>query len=119
MSSRPTMSRSARGLAVLSSVALVVGLLAATNHASAATPPFQAAGSARQVYVTGVAPSAQMSLLSPSGQIFKTQKANSLGGSLFRNVPPAAGYRVRRDADGVKSGAITVHSEDAEPWNPA
>ena len=37
---------------------------------------------------------------------------------LCRNVPPANGYRVRRDSDGLKSGSLTVHSEQAAPWNP-
>ena len=49
--------------------------------------------------------------LTPAGQTLETQSANSLGGLLFRNVPPATGYRVRRDADGLKSGALTVHSD--------
>jgi len=33
-------------------------------------------------------------------------------------VPPADGYRVRRVSDGVQSGPLTVHSEQAAPWNP-
>ncbi len=102
---------------VLMSASLVAGSMAATP-ASAATPNFRAVGSAKQVYVTGLAPSAQMSLITPAGQILKTQRANSLGGLLFRNVPPASGYRVRRDSDGLRSGMLTVHSEAAAPWNP-
>ncbi|MDQ1457799.1 MAG: uncharacterized protein QOH28_3419 [Actinomycetota bacterium] len=101
---------------MLVSVSLVVGLMA-TARASAA-PAFRAVGSAKQVYVTGLAPSAQMSLLTPAGQTLKTQSADSLGGLLFRDVPPATGYRVRRVSDGVQSGALTVHSEQAAPWNP-
>ena len=109
--------RSARVFVMLMSASLVAGSMAAT-HASAATPIFRAFGSAKQVYVTGLAPSAQMSLLGPAGQTLKTQSADSLGGLLFRNVPPASGYRVRRVSDGLTSGALTVHSEQAAPWNP-
>jgi uncharacterized protein len=102
---------------MLMSASLVAGSMAATR-ASAATPAFRAVGSAKQVYVTGLAPAAQMSLIGPAGQTLKTQSADSLGGLLFRNVPPATGYRVRRVSDGVKSAALTVHSEQAAPWNP-
>jgi len=77
---------------MLTSASLVVGLMAAPQ-VSAATPTFRAVGSAKQVYVTGLAASAQVSLLTPAGQILKTQRANALGGALFRNVPPAAGYQ--------------------------
>jgi hypothetical protein len=101
----------------LSSLVLLIGLTAVAE-ASAATPAFQAVGSPRQVYVTGLAPSAQMSLISPAGQTLATQSADSLGGLLFRNVAPATGYRVRRDADGATSPPLTVHTEDAAPWNP-
>jgi predicted acyl esterase len=116
MSTRPIRRRSARASAILVSVSLAVGLMA-TARASAA-PAFHAVGSAKQVYVTGLAPSAQMSLITPAGQTLKTQSADSLGGLLFRDVPPATGYRVRRVSDGVQSGALTVHSEQAAPWNP-
>ncbi len=102
---------------MLASVSLVVGVMTATP-ASGSTPPFQAVGSVGQVYVTGLAASAQMSLLTSAGQVLYTQHANSLGGLLFRKVPPAKGYRVRRDSDGVKSGPLTVHSEQAAPWDP-
>ena len=114
VSTRPTTRRSARAFAMLTSVSLVVGLMTATL-ASGATPTFRAVGSANQVYVTGLAPSAQMSLVTPAGQTLKTQSANSLGGLLFRDVPPAAGYRVRRASNGQQSGALTVHSERRRP----
>src|SRR5437879_1332248 len=102
MSTRPTLRRSARGFATLMSVLLFGGFMTATPT-SAATPAFRAVGSAKQVYVTGLAPGAQMSLVTSAGQTLKTQSANSLGGLLFRNVPPADGYRVRRNSDGRQS----------------
>jgi predicted acyl esterase len=100
-------------------VASLVFASVTVTGADAAAPNFIAVGSARQVYVTGLAPAAQASLVNSAGAVVKTQKASSLGGLLFRDVPPAAGYRVRRVSDGVQSGAITVHSEDAAQWNPA
>lgn len=83
--------------------------------ASAATPTFTAHGSAEQVYVTGLAPNAQMSLITPTGATLYTQSADSMGGLLFRNVPPGKGYRVQLYPNGAESGAITVHSNAAAP----
>ncbi|MGB9184414.1 MAG: CocE/NonD family hydrolase [Solirubrobacteraceae bacterium] len=95
---------------------LLVGLTAAARASAAA--PFSANGSAEQVYVTGVAADAQMSLLTSTGTTLATQNADSLGGLLFRNVPPGHGYRVRQDSNGVESAPITVHSVAAAPWDP-
>jgi predicted acyl esterase len=91
----------------------------AVAQASAATPSFSAHGSAKQVYVTGLAPHASMSLLTPKGTTLYTQAADSLGGLLFRNVPSGTGYRVRRTSDGAESGPITVHPDGAAPWDPS
>ena len=98
----------------------LVGLMTSMG-ASAATsaPTFSAHGSVQQVYVTGLAPSAQMSLLTPTGATLYTQSADSLGGLLFRNVPPGNGYRVRLSPGGAESGPITVHSNAAAPWDPS
>jgi uncharacterized protein len=97
-------------------VALISAVLAST--ASAAAPTFTAQGSAEQVYVTGAAPNAQMSLLTSSGTTLYTQNVNSLGGVLFRNVPPGKGYRVQLASGGPTSPPITVHSNAAAPWDP-
>ncbi|MEA2145590.1 MAG: uncharacterized protein QOG59_1177 [Solirubrobacteraceae bacterium] len=59
-----------------------------------------------------------MSLLTPTGSTLYTQSADSLGGLLFRNVPPGKGYRVALYPSGAASGPITVHSNAAAPWNP-
>jgi predicted acyl esterase len=87
------------------------------SHAAAVT--FSAHGSAGQVYVVGLAPYARMSLLSPNGKVLYTKRADSLGGLLFRNVPPGSGYRVRLDPRGPESGPIAVHSDAAAPWDPS
>jgi len=97
-----------------------IGLMmaAGASAAMASAPSFSAHGSAEQVYVTGLAPNARMSLLNPKGRTLHTQRADSLGGLLFRNVKPGSGYRVRLYPHGAKSGPITVHSDAAAPWDP-
>ncbi|HLY82199.1 MAG TPA: CocE/NonD family hydrolase, partial [Acidimicrobiales bacterium] len=92
--------------------------LALAGAAPAAADGFTATGGAEQVYVTGLAPGARMSLLKPNGRVLSTQSADSLGGLLFRSVPPAGGYHVRLLPHGPESDAITVHSDAAAPWDP-
>ena len=118
MSTRLAMRRTTRIFAVFTSAALAVGF-AAAGRGGAATPTFQAAGSVEQVYVTGLAPGASASLVAPGGATLADQPADSLGGLLFRNVPPGDGYLVRADADGEESGPLTVHSDAAAPWDPS
>ena len=72
MSSRSKLPRSALAFAVLTSVALVGGLTTATT--ASAAPTFQAAGSAKQVYVTGLAPSTPMSLVNSAGKTIVNAK---------------------------------------------
>ena len=59
-----------------------------------------------------------MSLLQANGRTLYTQRADSLGGLLFRSVPPGNGYRVRASSGGAESGPITVRSNAAAPWDP-
>jgi uncharacterized protein len=114
---RPANRRTVLMFAIVMSVGLAVAGMS-TTAASAAAPPFTAVGSAKQVYVTGLAPNAAAALVTSGGKTLYTQNADSLGGLLFRNVPPATGYRVRRVSDGFVSAALTVHSEAAAPWDP-
>src|SRR5439155_19194208 len=86
---------------------------------AASASAFTAQGSAKQVYVTGLAANAQASLLNSSSETVSTQNADSLGGLLFRNVTPGAGYRVRVTATEELSEPVTVHSEAAAPWDPS
>ena len=67
------MRRRVRASACSLAAVLGFGLVMAAG-ASAAAPSFSAVGSAEQVYVTGLAPYAQMSLVTPAGQTLKTQK---------------------------------------------
>src|SRR4051812_43196742 len=68
MSKSGTKAGRGRVLALVTSVALLVATLTATA-ASAAAPAFTAAGSARQVYVTGLAPSTQVALVNSAGAV--------------------------------------------------
>jgi uncharacterized protein len=105
-----------QGAAFIAAVAFAIGLLAPS---AAYAQPFTAAGSAEQVYVTGLAPFARMSLITPTGRTLYTKRADSLGGLLFRKVPPGSGYRVRLSSNGSESGPLTVHSDAAAPWDPS
>ena len=78
-----SLRRRARIGAVAALAASAVWLVAAATASA-----FSAHGSVEQVYVTGLTPGAQMSLLRVKGETVSTQTADSLGGLLFRNVPP-------------------------------
>ena len=93
-------------------------LVAVASAPPASAASWSARGSAEQVYVTGLAPNASASLRTSSGSVLYTQNADSLGGLLFRNVPPGKGYRVQLNPNGPRSGSITVHSNAAAPWDP-
>jgi predicted acyl esterase len=100
-------------------LAAALAAVATSLVTAAAAFAFSAHGSVEQVYVRGLAPSAQMSLLRSSGKTVKvvaTQTADSLGGLLFRSVAPGK-YRVRLTSSGEQSGPIKVHTLAAAPWS--
>src|SRR5436190_6005632 len=88
---------------------------AGASAQSDAQPTFSAHGSVQQVYVTGMGSGAEVSLVNRHGQTIATQRANGLGGLLFRNVPAGNGYRVRPAGGGVQSGPLTVLSTRPAP----
>jgi predicted acyl esterase len=90
------------------SVAAAALACAFTAAAGAAQAAVDAHGSVKQVYVTGLAAHAQMSLLDNRGRTVAKKKADGLGGLLFRNVKPGTGYRVRPTKGGAKSKPLTV-----------
>ena len=98
---------------LIAALVLSAAWLVAATTASA----FSAHGSVEQVYVTGLAPSAQMSLLRSNGETVSTQTADSLGGLLFRSVAPGKRYRVRLTSTSEESGPITVRTQAAAPWD--
>ncbi len=106
--------RRARVSLVVALAALTVSLLAVASASA-----FDAKGSVEQVYVTGLAADAQMSLVNAHGKVLSTQNADSLGGLLFRNVKPGSGYHVRLAGSGEESEAITVHDDSPAPWDPS
>ena len=112
-------TRSALGRMRIGAMALSVALLATTIATPGATAQtgIDAAGSAEQVYATGLTPGASVSLLDPQGTLVSTQTVNELGGVLFREVPPGEGYRV--ESEGLESNPLTVHNEEPAPWDPS
>ena len=85
---------------------LLVASAGAVEPKRAATP-LSAHGSVGQVYVTGTAPRARMSLLH-GGRVVATKKADGLGGLLFRRVKPGKGYRVGAAGGGPVSKPLRV-----------
>jgi predicted acyl esterase len=98
--------------------AAMLGAAAVWLVAAASAFAFSANGSVEQIDVTGLEPSAQAALLRSNGETVSTQTADSLGGLLFRNVTPEAGYKVRLSSTGEESGPITVHTRAPLPWDP-
>lgn len=80
-----------------------------------AAEAFDARGSVRQVYVTGLAAHQRMALVSPAGRTVARKRAGATGGLLFRSVKPGSGYRVRPAEGGAASGPLTVLSARAAP----
>jgi uncharacterized protein len=113
-------TRRNRLVVTAAAVTLLAGLVVPARARALVSPAaaWSAHGSAEQVYVVGLAANEQMSLLNSSGSTITTQRADSLGGLLFRNVAPGSGYRVRQYPDGTESGPITVHSDASAPWDP-
>ncbi|MEA2374508.1 MAG: uncharacterized protein QOD53_971, partial [Thermoleophilaceae bacterium] len=96
--------------------AVVVAAAVAAIAAGASTASaFSAHGSAKQVYATGLPPSARMVLLNRFGRKVKSKRADSLGGLLFRNVRPGPGYRVRIGKHGAQSGPLNVLTTRPQP----
>ena len=105
--------------ALVSALALVlVGLAGVAGPpAEASGSVFTAQGSARQVYAVGLPAGAHVALLDAQGRIVKEQRADQLGGVLFRHVKPGSGYRVEDASGRHTSGPLTVHTNSAHQWN--
>src|SRR3954451_13656021 len=97
--------------------AAVAALMLLTG--ASAAEAFDARGSARQVYVTGLAAKQEMTLVDGSGRTVQRKRASGLGGLLFRDVEPGGGYRVRPAGGGVASGPLTVLSNRPAPPSTA
>jgi hypothetical protein len=73
----------------------------------------EARGSVEQVYATGLAAGAQVTLLDGQGGAVESKGADSLGGVLFREVTPGGGYRL--EVGGARSGPVTVLTQRSAP----
>ena len=91
--------------AALLTVALTAGV--------AQAQPMSAHGSAEQAYAVGLRANRTVTLLNAHGRKVAAQKADSLGGVVFRNVTPGKGYRMRQG--GVSSPKLTVFSDRPAP----
>jgi uncharacterized protein len=105
---RRTVGLSALGLALLLLLLLPVGA-----GATGAAPAYDAHGSVEQVYATGVPAGAQATLYDAGGNVVGSRSADSLGGVLFREVKPGAGYRL--EAGGRRSEPLTVLTQRSAP----
>jgi uncharacterized protein len=112
------------GAAVLSvlAVCVVVGRASAAargaplerpSGVSSARATFQAHGSVQQVYAVGLKPHQRVALIDRTGRKLGIQRADSLGGIVFRKVTPGAGYRLR--AGSTRSSALTVLPDRSAP----
>ena len=102
------MTRSPRCPLGALALALILTALGASSAAA-----FDAHGSARQAYATGLAPRAKTTLVSRRGKVLQHKRADAQGGVLFRGVKPGAGYRIR--AGRAASPALTVLSTRSAP----
>ena len=107
--------RSALACTALSCALFALLLAGGRADAASAAPSFEAHGSVEQVYATGLAPRARLTLVDRKGRKLATKRADSLGGVLFRNVKPGGGYRVGLASGGAKSGPLRVLSTKAAP----
>jgi predicted acyl esterase len=80
--------------AVLAAVALATATLAPAPADARTTPAFTVQPSVDQVAVTGAPTGARAVLRDAAGTKLATRAVDSLGSTLFRDVPPGAGYVV-------------------------
>jgi dipeptidyl aminopeptidase/acylaminoacyl peptidase len=107
----------ARTLTGLLAIAVLLMSAAYTSTADARVgyraATFTARGSVEQVQVTGARRGTRLRLVNRRGGRADSRRAGSLGGVVFRNVTPGAGYRVRQG--GAQTGPFTVLSARSAP----
>ena len=102
------------GTALVAALALAALVPADASAANA----LSVHGSVEQVYVTGAQPGTSLRLIDRRGKRVSKNPVGSLGGVLFRRVPPGKGYRVRT-ADGSLSAKVTVINDRPAPKDPS
>ena len=85
------------------------------SHATAAR--YTTRGSVEQIYVTDTAPGTALDLVAADGSIVASGSTDANGSFIFRDVAPAAGYRVASGTSGSMqaSAAVTVTSMTEHP----
>jgi predicted acyl esterase len=112
MSGRRTAGLSAFVMALLLLFLTVPG----AGAASAASAP-EAHGSVEQVYATGLAPGAQVTLYDSQGNAVGAKSADELGAVLFREVTPGTGYRIGVGSGAPESEPVRVLTQKSAPPN--
>jgi predicted acyl esterase len=103
-------SRWTLGVAMLVLAVLAVWASAAVAQAQAGV---RAHGSVRQVYATGLVPHQLTSLINHKGKVVARQRADAMGGIVFRQLTPGPRYRVR--AGTAQSTPLTVLPDRSAP----
>ncbi|HYD50086.1 MAG TPA: CocE/NonD family hydrolase, partial [Terriglobales bacterium] len=81
-----------------------------------ATPTgLQANGSVEQVWIIGAVPGSTLELRDGEGNLVASDSADAQGSLLFRQITPAADYRVHSLATGETSAPLTVRTADDVP----
>jgi uncharacterized protein len=93
--------------------AAVLAGLTLLPAAAQAKATLRAHGSVQQAYAVGLGSDQEVSLINRHGTTVATQRADSLGGIVFRNVRPGPGYRL--SAGGARSGPVTVLPDRSAP----
>jgi predicted acyl esterase len=101
--------------ASLIALAVVAATLLAAPAAAARPADFTAHGSVQQLYVTGARPGQRLLLLDRRGRLVRSQRAGSLGGIVYRDVPVGGGYRVATANREFLSAPVTVVPDRSAP----
>ncbi len=86
--------------------------------AAAGASAFTAQGSAEQVYVTGLPPNAQVSLLKKKRDRGHAERRLARGAAVPRSEAGQELPGQHRRPTGETSEPVTVHSDAAAPWDP-
>jgi uncharacterized protein len=105
----------------------IAGMLAATVSVAAALAPAAhglpsdpvVRGSVEQVHVTEANAGEAYELVNGAGQLVGADEGGGLGGIVFRDVEPGAGYQVREADGGFVSPPVRVLTDRSAPPDPA
>ena len=91
-----------------------------TATAPEAVATFAAHGSVEQIWVTGAAPGATVTVTDARGAMAGSETVDAQGSALFRGLRPGPGFHVHQDANGARtvSAALTVMSTASAPPDP-